>query len=139
MKRSYGVPELLDELRRVSFPSYGLADAAKWHAHRAECIARALGISLDDMPSELTTLLAHAVPTPGDGALEYSLFESRFEGALGPVRAAWRALEELYRAERLRLAHEAWGARAPVDEEALFRAGLDAAREPNRSSLIDQL
>lgn len=139
MKRSYGVPELLDELRRVSFPPYGLAEAAQWHAHRAECIARALGISLKDMPPELSTLLAHAVPTPGDGALEYSLFEVRFAAALDPVRTAWRSLAELHRAERLRLAHGAWGPRAPVDEEALIRAGLDAAREPDWSSLFDQL
>lgn len=139
MKRSYGVPELLDELRLVSFPPYGLAEAAKWHAHRAGCIARALGISLEDMPPELTTLLAHPVPSPGDGALEYSLFEIRFEAALGPVRAAWRSLTEIHRTERLRLAHAAWGARPRVDAEALLRAGLDAAREPDWSSLVDHL
>lgn len=142
-----GLQDLLDALRARTRPRYGAEEDRVWQAHRAQVIARALGVPIDDdVPphlraawDQLKRCLEPHAHHPFAGMLEASLLEDRYARLLAPVHEAFRALANVHRAEAQRLLGLLYGELNEVNAERLVDAGLDPSLQPDWKAIFDRL
>jgi hypothetical protein len=146
--RRYGLNDLMSAIHSAAHPRHGVEEEARWQAHRAEVIARALGISLSEdrytadrkEPFRgLMALLRHRTPHPLAGFLEASLLERLYGAALGPIHEIAGALNDLYADEVKDLTSRLFGEVPAVEESDLDAAGLNRDLEPDWSRIYDKL
>jgi len=140
-----GLPELLDALVCRSKPHYGAPEHAAWEDHRSRVIAALFGVDLDNMPEskrkpwrDLEAHIDGGPVHPLGGFLEAGLIERRFGIALAPVHEAFRRLEAVHRAERLRLLHLVFGGVTPLPSKVVD-ANLDQSLAPDWDAIFDRI
>lgn len=145
---TYGPREIFDAIAAAAHPLYGAEEEARWQQHRAEVMARALGVSLSEGDYQgsglerfqrLLKLARHRTPHPLAGYLEAGLVEMRHGHALEPIHEVARALDALYAAEIEALLTALYGEVSVVDEAELEAAGLDRSLEPDWDRIYDEL